>query len=88
VITAAVAISIAAMLTAIFAFRFDAGRRPLALTGYFCLFLAVEWFAGHYFLPAGALGLETATVCAAIAALFGGATYIRDRLENSDGDGE
>ncbi|MFQ5415630.1 MAG: hypothetical protein ACE5FL_01150 [Myxococcota bacterium] len=86
--TVAVAVSIAAMLTAIFAFRFNAASRRLLLTGYFCLFLVLEYVAGYYFLPADALGIETAVVCASIAALFVGATRIRDRLEHSEEDEE
>lgn len=83
-ISAAVAVAIAAMMTSIFAFRFRYGKRPFLLAGYFLLFLGIEWIAGRYFIPPGALGVEVAVVCAAIALLFAAATVLTERLEKSD----
>jgi hypothetical protein len=85
VISAAVALAIAAMMTSIFAFRFRFAKRPAVLAGYFALFLGIEWIAGRYFLPPEALGIEVAVVCGAIALLFAGATVLTERLEKSDG---
>lgn len=84
--SAAVAIAIAAMLTAIFAFRFRPAKRPVALLAYFSLFLGIEWIAGHYFIPPGSLGIEVALVCGLIAVLFVGATILTERLERSARD--
>lgn len=85
-ISAAVAVAIAGMLTSIFAFRFRTANNPLALGAYFLLFLGIEWVAVRYFIPPGALGIELAVVCAAIALLFVGATIFTERLEKPDDD--
>jgi hypothetical protein len=76
-----VGVSIAALLTSLFAFRFDAGRKPWLLTGYFTLFLVIEWIASRFFLPKDALGIEVAAVCFCLAILFAGATEFRQRKE-------
>ena len=76
-----VGISIAALLTSLFAFRFDAGREWWLLAGYFTLFLVVEWVATRIFLPADALGIEVAAVCFGLALLFAMATEYRQRKE-------
>jgi len=76
-----VGISIAAFLTSLYAFRFDAGREPWLLAGYFTLFLVIEWVAAHFFLPADALGLDVAAVCFGLAIVFAMLTEIRQRKE-------
>jgi hypothetical protein len=76
-----VGVSIAALLTSLFAFRFDAGRKRWLLAGYFTLFLVIERVATHFFLPADALGIEVAAVCFGLALLFAMATEYRQRKE-------
>jgi hypothetical protein len=76
-----VGISIAALLTSLFAFRFDAGRERWLLAFYFTLFLVIEWTASRFFLPADALGIEVAAVCFGLAILFAMATSYRQRKE-------
>jgi hypothetical protein len=77
-----VGISIAALLTSLFAFRFDMGRRPGVLAAYFALFLGIEWVASRFFLPPDALGLDVAAVCFGLAILFAAATDYRQRKED------
>jgi len=77
-----VGISIAALLTSLFAFRFDMGRRPWVLAGYFSVFLVIEFVASRYFLPPDALGIDVAVVCFGLAILFAGATEFRQRKED------
>ncbi len=83
-----VGISIAALLTSLFAFRFDAGREWRFLALYFTLFLAIEWLATYFFLPADALGIEVAAVCFGLAILFAMATEYRQRKEAEAQDSE
>jgi len=83
-----VGISIAALFTSLFAFRFDKGREPGLLAGYFALFLAIEAVASHFFMPAGALGIEVAAVCFALAIVFVMATEYRQRKEADARDAE
>ena len=83
-----VGISIAALLTSLFAFRFDAGRKRRFLALYFAVFFAVEWLAAHFFLPADALGIEVAAVCFGLAILFAMATDYRQRKEDELRDSE
>jgi hypothetical protein len=76
-----VGISIAALLTSLFAFRFDAGRQRWLLAGYFTVFLVIESVAARFFLPADALGIEVAAVCFALAIVFAMATEYRQWKE-------
>ncbi len=79
-----VALSIASVLTAAFAFRFRNARRPWVLAAYFLLFLAAEWVASHFFIPPGAFGIEIALVCFPLAAIFAGASVLSQRWEASE----
>ena len=83
-----VGISIAALLTSLFAFRFDAGRERWLLTLYFSFFLVIEWVATRFFLPADALGIEVAAVCFGLTILFVMATEFRQRKEREARDSE
>jgi len=80
-ISVLVGISIAALLTSLFAFRFDMGRERWLLAGYFVSFLVIEWIAARFFLPPDALGGEVAAVCFALAIIFAMATEYRQRKE-------
>jgi len=84
----AVACSIALLLTASFAFRFRNSRQPKLLIAYFVLFLSLEWVGERYFLPRGALGIEVAAVCFALAAVFVAAIYLVGRYEASLDDSD
>ncbi len=76
-----VAVSVASAFTALFAFRYRNWQRPKLLAVYFLGFAALEWTAGRLLLPEGALGIEVAIVCFALAVLFGGATVVARRIE-------
>lgn len=76
-----VSVSIASMLTAVYAFRYRAWDKKLLLAGYFALFFAIEWAAESMFIPAGALGVEVGYVCFAITALFVLAGHFVQHLE-------
>jgi hypothetical protein len=76
-----VGISIAALLTSLFAFRFDLGRERALLAGYFAFFLVIEWIATRFFLPPDALGSEVAAVCFVLAIIFAMATEYRQKKE-------
>lgn len=76
-----VSASIAAALTAIFAFRYGASKQPARLAAYFLFFFAVEWAAEVWLLPRGAMPGEVGYVCAGIALLFVAASVVRDRLD-------
>ncbi|TPV94438.1 MAG: hypothetical protein B7733_15305 [Myxococcales bacterium FL481] len=83
-----VAISIASMLTAIFAFRFRAWHRRGLLALYFAFFLVLEGVLSWLFLPPGVMGVEVGYVCVAITALFVLAGHVVRNLErNADRDG-
>ena len=73
-----VGLSIASLLTAMFAFRYDAGRDPRVLVGYFALFFSIEWAAERFLLPPDVLGMEVAYVCFGLTILFViGTTLVR-----------
>jgi len=65
-----VSFSIAALFTAVFAFRFRNWGRPWLLVSYCAAFMALEWTAAHFFLPPGVFGVEVALVCLFLTALF------------------
>lgn len=77
-----VSASIAAAMTAIFAFRYAASKEPLRLALYFLLFFGIEWAAEAWFLPADAMPAEVGFVCLGITLLFFIASRIRDRLDS------
>jgi hypothetical protein len=79
-----VGLSIASLLTAMFAFRHEAGRNPRVLVGYFLLFFAFETFAEHFLVPPGALGIQVAYVCFALTIPFVAAAVIVRKLEEAD----
>jgi len=76
-----VAASIAAAMTAIFAFRFSRSRRPAAWVPYFLLFLGLEWAGERYVIGPGVLGVEVGLVALLITAAFGVAILLRDRWD-------
>jgi hypothetical protein len=83
-----VALSLASLLTAAFAFRFRDSRRPAVLVGYFLFFFAVDWIGTHFFIPPGAFGLEVAAVCFFLAGIFLVAISVSGRWdEPEDPDG-
>lgn len=77
------ALSIATLATALFAFRFQARRRPRTLLAYFVFVFGLEWVAQRMFLPPNAFGLEVAAVCGGITVLFLIAIALQRRLEES-----
>jgi len=79
-----VALSIASLLTAAFAFRFRNSRRPGVLTAYFLLFFVVEWLGSYYFIPPDAFGVEIALVCFPLAGIFVIASVLSHRWEADD----
>lgn len=79
-----VSCSIAAALTAIFAFRFRTWKVPRRLVAYFTLFFAAELAAEHLLLPPGLLGVEVAAVCFGIALVFVVAIRATRHLEAGD----
>jgi hypothetical protein len=72
----AIAFSLALLLTAMFAFRFDYGRRPGVLAAYFLVFMSIEWIAGRYLIPPDAFGIEIAVLCLVLTVPFLVATYL------------
>jgi len=82
--TVVVACSIAAALTAIFAFRFRTWKVPRRLVGYFAFFFVIELVAERLLLPPGTLGLELALVCFGICMLFVVAIRATRHLEAGD----
>ena len=78
-----VSLSIAMVLTALFAFRHDNWRRPRLLAVYFVGFLGLEWFAEAYLLPPGAIPLEVAYVCFPLSFAFAAACYGMHRYQAS-----
>ncbi len=77
-----VSASVAASMTAIYAFRFSASRgNPWRLVRYFLLFFAAEWLAEHFLLEEGTMGVEVGVVSLVVTALFVIAVLIRDRLD-------
>ncbi len=90
-VTLFIARSSASMLTAVFALRFPDWHGRGFLAGYFLLFLSVEFIAGYYFLPPGALGIEVAVVCFFITAVvIAVIRYMREleqKHDNPDGQG-
>ena len=81
-----IAFSVAALLTAIFAFRFGQMTRQGVLGAYFALFLTIEWVAAKYFIPEGALGIEVAYLCLGLTMAFVVAGILRHRYEKSQQD--
>lgn len=79
-----VSLSITAVLTAAFAFRFGYLDRPLVLVAFAGLLFTVEAMAQHFFLPPGAVGIEVAYICFPLAAVFVVATVITRRWEASE----
>lgn len=65
-----VAASIAAAMTAIYAFRYARSRSPWALLPYFLVFGALEWLGERYVIGPGVLGVEVAAVALLITTLF------------------
>lgn len=80
-ITLFVAGSIAAALTAIFAFRFRTWKAPRRLVAYFASFFVIELVAERLVLPPGILGIEVALVFVAITLLFVVAIHASQRAE-------
>lgn len=80
-VTFFVACSIAAAMTAIYAFRFSTSRRPGVLAAYFLLFLGLEWAGERWVIGPGVLGVEVGLVALLITALFVVAAALRDRLD-------
>jgi len=68
--TFVVSLSLAAVLTSLFAFRHDNWRRPRLLAVYFVAFLGLEWFAEAYLLPPDAIPVEVAYVCFPLSLAF------------------
>lgn len=79
------AFAVALVLTAVFALRFRYWRNPGVLAAYFTFFFAAEWAAGHFFFPAGALGIGIAWVCFALTPPVLVAIYLVDRYERNHG---
>lgn len=80
-----VASSVALLLTALFAFRHDNGRRPGLLGVYFVGFFGLEWYAETRLLPPGTIPVEVAYVCFPLAAVFGAACWATNRYRGSLG---
>ena len=78
-----IALSVASLLTASFAFRFGQMNRPGLLLAYFSLFLMIEWIGHTYFIPEGAFGIEVAYVCFGLTVPFIVAGVLRHRYEKS-----
>lgn len=78
-----VSLSIAMVLTSLFAFRHDNWRRPRLLAAYFTVFLVLEWVAEAYLLPPGAIPLEVAYVCLPLSFAFAAACYAMHRYQAS-----
>ncbi len=75
-----VAFAISAVLTSIFAFRFQTWRRPKVLLSYFVLFFVAELVCERLWLPPDALDVEVGIVCLVLAVIFVGVTWIGHRL--------
>ncbi len=84
VLTVLVSCSIAAALTAIFAFRFRTWKVPRRVAIYFAGFFVIELCAERLLLPPGTLGPEVAAVCLGIALLFVVAIHATRHLEADD----
>jgi hypothetical protein len=80
-----VSLSVALVLTSLFAFRHHNWRRPRLLLAYFVCFMALEWGAEHYLLPPGAIPVEVAYVCFPLALAFAAACYVMGRYEHGLG---
>ena len=75
-----VAFSVAAVMTAIFAFRFQAWTRPKALCCYFALFFILEYVCERLWLPPDTLGIGVGVVCLVLAGLFALASWLVHRF--------
>lgn len=76
-----VSLSIASVLTAIFAFRFGTFNEPKVLAAYFTLFFVLELVAEAYFIPPGVYSIEVAYVCFFLTGLFVVANVMRAKLD-------
>ena len=79
-----ISLSITAVLTAMFSFRFGYRDRPGVLVGFALLVFIVESIGQHFFLPPGAIGVEVAWICFPLALVFVGVTFLMRRLEGAD----
>ncbi len=75
-----VSFSMAAAMTAVFAFRFQTWRRPWLLVAYFVFFFVAEWSCEAMFLPPDALGVEVGVLCLVLAVIFVGVTWVSQRM--------
>ena len=80
-----VALSFASLLTAMLAFRFELGRRPVLLASYFAFFASLEMAAETYVLPPEVFGPEVGIVLTVLTVLFIAATFGARRVFR-DGD--
>ncbi len=76
-----VSLSVAALLAAMFTFRFRTWQHPLWGLAYFTLFAVVESVAQNVFLPAGTLPNEIAFICLPLAAIFVALTFALRKYE-------
>lgn len=76
-----VSASIAAAMTAIYAFRFGRSRSLLRLLPYFLFFGLLEWVGEKYVIGPGAFGVEVAVVALGLTGVFVAASLLRDRLD-------
>lgn len=79
--TFVVSLSIALVLTSLFAFRHHNWRRPKLLSAYFAGFMTLEWLAETYLLPHGAIPIEVAYICFPLSFAFAAACYGMHRYQ-------
>jgi hypothetical protein len=86
--TFVVSLSIALVLTSLFAFRHHNWRRPRLLATYFVAFMGLEWLAEAFLLPPGAIPVEVAYVCFPLSFAFATACYGMHRYQQHAATGD
>jgi hypothetical protein len=79
-----ISLSITAVLTASFAFRFGYRDRPGVLAAFAALIFTAESIAQRWLLPPGAIGIEVAWICFPLAAVFVGMSFLAAKMESHE----
>jgi hypothetical protein len=81
-------VGVGLLLSALYALRFRAWRRPILIVAYFAFFTSLEWVAARYFLPPDAFSNAIGWLCLALSVPVVIAGVFVWRQERRHGEGE